>query len=51
MSLMAFLISIPTGAPTLGSCWSRTGPLIRLLQARVIPSLMGERELHPLVML
>ena len=51
MSLMAFLIWSPTVALTLGSSWSRTGPLICLLQAGVILSLMGDRGLHPLVIL
>ena len=51
MSLMAFLIWSPTVALTLGSSWRRTGALIRLLQAGVILSLMGEHGLHPLVFL
>ena len=51
MSLMGFLIWSPTVALTLGSCWSRIGPLICLLQAEVIPSVMGECGLHPLVIL
>ena len=51
MSLMAFLIWSPKVALTLGSSWSRTGPLIRLLPAGVILRLIGERILHPLLIL